>query len=170
MDTGLNTLSAWSYGLAGFVFAAFAIFHASGWKTGLRSRTLFFAVVLSAIWGVSGLLLSLGGQPVFTWINLFADLLRYGGWFAFLLVLILPENSASPGSLLRWRWFASVAVALLAIGIVARTMAIEDAGLPLSPQKISLLDALGMSVFSLVLLEQLWRSVGTELRWSIKPL
>ena len=170
MDTGLNTLSAWSYGLAGFVFAAFAIFHASGWKTSLRSRTLFFAVVLSAIWGVSGLLLSLGGQPVFAWINLFADLLRYGGWFAFLLVLILPENSASPGSLLRWRWFASVAVALLAIGIVARTMAIEDTGLPLSPQKISLIDALGMSVFSLVLLEQLWRSVGTELRWSIKPL
>ena len=170
MDTGLNTLNAWSYGLAGFVFAAFAIVHATGWKTSLRSRTLFLAIVLSAIWGISGLALILGGQPVFLEICQFADLLRYGAWFAFLLVLLLPENSAPAGSSSRWRWFASLAVVLLTAGVVSRIVSIGDIELPFSLQRIALLDALGICVFVLVLLEQLWRSVSSELRWSIKPL
>ena len=170
MGTGLNTLSAWSYGLAGFVFAVFAIIHADGWKTSLRSRTLFLAVVLSAVWGGSGVLSLSSGQPVFKAISLFADLLRYGAWFAFLLVLLLPDDSAPSGSSLRWRWLASLAVALLAVGVIARIMAIGAVGLPFLLQRIMLIDALGISIFVLVLLEQIWRGVSSELRWSIKPL
>jgi putative PEP-CTERM system histidine kinase len=49
-------------------------------------------------------------------------------------------------------------------------MVIRDPGLGFSPRRIALLDALAMTVFALVLLEQLWRGVSHELRWSIKPL
>ena len=170
METGMNTLSAWSYGLAGFVFAAFAIFHAAGWKTSLRSRTLFLAVVLSALWGVSGLAFSLTGYAAFLAGSLLSDLLRYGAWFCFLLVLLLPESSSSPKPSSRWSSLASIGVALVAIGVIAQAMAVWNIGFQVPSQRIVLLDALGVTVFALVLLEQLWRSVSPELRWSIKPL
>ncbi len=170
METGLNTLSAWSYGLAGFVFAAFAIFHAAAWKTSLRSRTLFVAVVLSALWGVFSLAFSLTGHAAFLAGSLFADLLRYGAWFCFLLVLLLPAGSSSQKPSSRWNSLASIGVTLLAIGAIAQIMMFWNVAFRLPPQRIVLLDALGGAVFALVLLEQLWRSVSHELRWSVKPL
>ncbi|MDR3299171.1 MAG: PEP-CTERM system histidine kinase PrsK [Candidatus Accumulibacter sp.] len=170
MEAGLNTLNAWSYGLTGFVFAAFAIFHAAGWKTSLRSRTLFLAVVLSALWGVFSLAFALTGYALFLASSLFFDLLRYGAWFCFLLVLLLPDGSAAHKSSLRWNLLASVGLVLLAIGVIAQALAVFNIGLWFPPRRVALLDALAVSVFALVLLEQLWRNVNLELRWSIKPL
>jgi putative PEP-CTERM system histidine kinase len=170
VEAGLNTLNAWSYGLTGFVFAAFAIFHAAGWKTSLRSRTLFLAVVLSALWGVFSLAFALTGYALFLASSLFFDLLRYGAWFCFLLVLLLPDGSAAHKSSLRWNLLASVGLVLLAIGVIAQALAVFNIGLWFPPRRVALLDALAVSVFALVLLEQLWRNVNLELRWSIKPL
>ncbi|MDR1935648.1 MAG: PEP-CTERM system histidine kinase PrsK [Candidatus Accumulibacter sp.] len=168
----MNTLNAWSYGLNCFVFAAFAIFHAAGWKTGLRGRTLFLAMLSSVVWGVSSLAFSLTGQAFLLASTLLFDLLRYGAWFSFLLVLLLPEaEDASPRKPSpRWNSLAFIAVALLAIGVVAQALAAYHAGFGFSPQRLVLFDALAVSVFALVLLEQLWRGVSHELRWSIKPL
>lgn len=163
-------ISAWSYGLAGFVYAAFAIFHASGWKTGLRSRALFLVVILSAIWGIASLTYALTGSSLFLASSLFADLLRYGAWFWFLLVLLMPEGATLQTSSLRWNSLASIGTSLLVAGIVAQAMVAWNIDFTTSPQRLVLLDALGLSVFTLVLLEQLLRNVSYELRWSIKPL
>ena len=170
MDGSIETVSAWSYGLAGFVFAAFAIFHATGWKTSLRSRALFLVVSLSAAWGVSCLAYAITGYSVFLIGSLFADLLRYGGWFFFLLVLLMPERSLAPGALLRWNWLVSIGAVLLLVGGAAQAMVVLNIRFPIPPQRLVLLDALGIAVFALVLVEQLLRNVSTELRWSIKPL
>ncbi|GHU29391.1 histidine kinase [Betaproteobacteria bacterium] len=170
METGLNTLNAWSYGLSGFAFAAFAIFHAAGWETSLRSRTLFLAVIFSALWGISSLVFSLTGYAFFLAGSLFLDLLRYGAWFCFLLVMLLPEASSAPKPSSRWNSLASIGVVLLAIGVIAQMMAFLNVDFRFSLRRIVLLDALGMAVFALMLLEQLWRGVSHELRWSIKPL
>jgi putative PEP-CTERM system histidine kinase len=169
VEAGTNILNAWSYGLASLAFAAFAIFHAAGWKTSLRSRTLFFAVILSALWGASGLLFALTGHAFFLACGLYFDLLRYGAWFGFLLVLLLPDSSAKNTSS-RWKLLASVGLALLAFGLVAQAMSFLDAGFEFSPKRIVLLNALAVAVFALMLLEQLWRGVGHDLRWSLKPL
>ncbi|MFB0936279.1 MAG: hypothetical protein QMB52_10950, partial [Propionivibrio sp.] len=61
MAAGIEIVSAWSYGLAGFVFSAFVIFHATGWRAGLRSRALFLVVALSAVWGITSLAYALTG-------------------------------------------------------------------------------------------------------------
>ena len=171
MEAGIETVSAWSYGLAAFVFAALAIFHASGWKTSLRSRALFLVIALSAVWGVACLAYAMTGYTVFLIGSLFTDLLRYGGWFFFLLVLLMPERSVAPGAaILRWNWLALIGAVLLLVGFAAQIMTVLNIQLPIPPQRLVLLDALGIAIFALVLVEQLLRNVSTDLRWSIKPL
>ena len=91
--------SAWSYGLAGCIYAVFALYLATGWRTGLRSRALFIAVVLCAIWGMTGLAFALTGQRIILAGSLLADIFRFGGWFLFLLVLLKPESSGAAGIL-----------------------------------------------------------------------
>ena len=170
MEAAIETVSAWSYGLAGFVFAAFAIFHASGWRTGLQSRALFLVVALSAAWGITSLAYVLTEYSGFLIGSLFADLLRYGGWFWFLLVLLMPERSALQAPTRRWNWLASIGTSLLVVGMAAQVMVVLNIGFPIPPQRLVLLDALGITVFALVLVEQLLRNVSPDLRWSIKPL
>lgn len=170
MAAGIEIVSAWSYGLAGFVFSAFAIFHATGWRAGLRSRALFLVVALSAVWGITSLAYALTGYSAFLIGSLFADLLRYGGWFGFLLVLLMPERAAEKTSTLRWNWLASIGTSLLLVGLVALGMVVLNTGFQIPPQRLVLLDALGISVFALILIEQLLRNVSPDLRWSIKPL
>lgn len=51
-----------------------------------------------------------------------------------------------------------------------RELVVLNIRFPIPPQRLVLLDALGIAVFALVLVEQLLRNVSTELRWSIKPL
>jgi putative PEP-CTERM system histidine kinase len=170
VDGGLNTLNAWSCGLAGFVFTAFAIFHAAGWRTSPRSRALFLAVLASALWGFSGLALSLTGQRIFVPVSLICDLLRYGAWFGFLLVLLRPEREEGEGGGARrasrqWKWLAIIAAALIAAGFVTLAAAFLGVG-----ARLRLFDALALTVFMLTLLEQLWRGINLELRWGIKPL
>lgn len=170
VESGMETISAWSYGLAGFVYAAFAIYHMAGQKTGLRSRALSAAMVLSAAWGIASLAYALTGHSLLLTVSLFADILRYGGWFAFLLVLLMPEGSLIHRSSLRWNLLASIGAALVLVGILAQATVASNVGFDSPSQRIVLLDALGTTVFALVLVEQLLRNVSPDLRWSIKPL
>jgi len=170
VEAGMETISAWSYGLAGFSYAVFAIYHAGGWGAGSQARALFLAVVLSAGWGIASLAFALTGSSLFLIFSLFADLLRYGGWFWFLLVLLKPEPQAHPGTKSRWSWLYSTGASLLFVGLAAQAMAVSNAVFYIAPQRLVLLDALGMTIFALVLLEQLLRNVSHDLRWSIKPL
>ena len=170
MDVGRETISAWSYGLAGFVYAAFAIYHASGWDAGRRSRALFMAVLLSALWGAVSLAFFLTGAAFFLMGSVLADLLRYGGWFYFLLILLKPETGVVNMASRRWRGLASVACILLLIGILAQVAIATGLKLFVEPQRLVLLDSLGVTVFALLLVEQLFRSAAPEGRWSVKPL
>lgn len=170
MEAGMETMSAWSYGLAGFAYAMFGVFLADGWKAGVRSRRLFVAVTLSALWGLTSLAFTLTGSSVFLAGSLLADLLRYGSWFAFLLILEKPDTGSNSGSSTRWKRLRAIATGLIVIGLAAQLMALANFGAGFQPQRILLLDALGIAVFSVVLVEQLLRNVTPDLRWSIKPL
>ena len=173
MEASREVITAWSYGLAGCIYAAFAIYLATGWRTGLRSRSLFVAVVLCAVWGMAGLAFALTGQRIVLAASLLADIFRFGGWFFFFLVLLKPESSGVAG-ILRWparlRWLCVVAASLFLVGVVAQAMVVLGAGSLLNPQRLALFDSLAMTVFTLVLIEQLFRNVSPDWRWSIKPL
>jgi len=170
LDASIETISAWSYGLAGCVYAAFAIYLAAGWRAGLRSSALFTAVVLSALWGVAGLAFALTGRTIFLAGSLLVDLFRFGGWYFFLLALLKPESPESGCWPVRLRWLGGIALALLFLGLAAQAMTALGVSFFFPPQRLALFDSLGMTVFALVLVEQLLRNVSPDSRWSIKPL
>jgi len=170
LDASIETITAWSYGLAGFVYAAFAIYLAAGWRAGLRSRALFIAVVLCVLWGMLGLAFALTGQAIFLAGTLLADIFRFGGWYFFLLVLLRPDSLEGQRWPIRLRWLGGVALILVFVGVAAQIMVVLGGSAFFSPQRLALFDSLALTVFALVLVEQLFRNLSPDLRWSIKPL
>jgi putative PEP-CTERM system histidine kinase len=157
-------------GLAGCAYTALAIYLAAGWRAGLRSRALFVAVVFCALWGMTGLAFALTGQAVFLAGNLLADIFRFGGWYFFLLVLLRPDSPDGERWPLRLRWLGSLAAALLIVAVAAQVMLALGTDFAIAPRRLVLFDSLAMAVFALVLIEQLFRNVSVDGRWSIKPL
>ncbi|MBK8385989.1 MAG: PEP-CTERM system histidine kinase PrsK [Candidatus Accumulibacter sp.] len=163
-------VAAWSYGLAG-VFAAFlTLYLASGWRAGGRSRAMFLAVALCALWGMLGLAFALTGQAVFLAGSLLADAPRFGGWYFFLLILMKPEATEGERPTPRPGWLGAIAWLLCLVGFAAQLLAVLGIDLVLPSQRVVLFASLAMSVFGLVLIEQLFRTVSPDFRWSIKPL
>ena len=170
IDAKFALVSVWSYGLAGVLAAIVTLYLASGWQTGGRGRAMCLAAGLSALWGVLGLGYALTGNKIFLSASLLSDALRYGAWFLFLLVLMKPEGTerdASPG---RYGWLSRIAPLLVAVGIGAQILVGLGLDFVLPSARMALFSSLAMSVFGLVLIEQLFRNVSPDFRWSIKPL
>ncbi|HPT49044.1 MAG TPA: PEP-CTERM system histidine kinase PrsK [Accumulibacter sp.] len=170
IDAKFALVSVWSYGLAGVLAAIVTLYLASGWQTGGRGRAMCLAAGLSALWGVLGLGYALTGNKIFLSASLLSDALRYGAWFLFLLVLMKPEGTerdASPG---RYGWLSRIALLLVAVGIGAQILVGLGLDFVLPSARMALFSSLAMSVFGLVLIEQLFRNVSPDFRWSIKPL
>ncbi|HMV00137.1 MAG TPA: PEP-CTERM system histidine kinase PrsK [Rhodocyclaceae bacterium] len=172
MDRSLTTVILLSFGLAAVsygILAAFLAFVARSSEMGRRAGAMLVAVGLSALWAVFGAAFAATGQPFFWLAGAIADVLRYGGWYVFLLLVCRAPNR-NPGS---ERVF--VKLALLAGALVVSGVLIQLAP-PLgwiaaeALQRIHLIHAVGMIVFSLVLLEQLFRNTAADSLWNIKPL
>ena len=170
MDASSELISIWSYGLAGCVYALFAIYLASNWRTSLPNRSLLVAIALSAVWGISGLAFALTEERIFLAGSLFADLFRHGSWYFFLLVLLRPDAKDSGPLPSRLQWLIGIAAALFFVGVLAQLMVFFGFSALGPPQRLVLLDSLAMAVFSLVLVEQLFRGASADGIWSLKPL
>ncbi|MEF8754000.1 MAG: XrtA/PEP-CTERM system histidine kinase PrsK [Accumulibacter sp.] len=171
MDSKMAMISAWSYGLAGVLAALLTLYLASGRRGSSRSGAMFLAVALCTLWGMLGLAFALTGQGIFLAGNLLADVLRFGGWYLFLIILMRPESPvegapATAGS----GWLSAIAVLLVSCGFVAQAMAVFGVDLVGSSARLALFASLAMCVFGLVLVERLFRNVSPDFRWSIKPL
>ena len=165
-------LTAWSYGLVGVVYTAFALHllrlgYLSGKREWLKA-TVFAALAGSALWGWFGLAFLATATPLFLLLSTLLDLLRYGGWFAFLLMLIwLNRSDKSSGSA---KSMAFTAGALMLFGLIALGSATLGISVWGDGARLILFSAMGTSVFALVLLEQVFRNVTEDSRWNIKPL
>lgn len=169
MDSKMAIVTAWSYGLVAVLAAFLTLYLASGWRTGGRSRAMFLAVALCALWGALGLAFALTGQAIFLAGNIIADALRFGGWYLFLLVLMQPESTEGERVPVRSRWLSGMALLLFVIGLGAQTLVVLGIDPALS-QRAALFASLAMTVFGLLLVERLFRNVSPDFRWSIKPL
>lgn len=165
-------LTAWSYGLVGVAYSAFALrLHKLGYAHSTREWTqtaVFAAVTCSALWGWFGLALSLTSAPQAALLSTWFDIARYAGWFAFLLILLRPKHPPNP--LHTIGWMPPVALALVLFSLLARSLF----ALPASPwgvhSRLALYGAMLLPVFALVLLEQVFRNVTEDSLWNIKPL
>ena len=118
---------------------------------------------------MSGLAFALTGQAIFLAGSLLSDALRFGGWYLFFLVLLKPDSEEEPWPI-RLRWLGGVALALVVVGLAAQAMVVLGISFIFPPHRLALFDSLAMTVFALVLVEQLFRSIAPDWRWSIKPL
>jgi hypothetical protein len=162
-------VAAWSYGLALASYLGFAFLMALRWRPGLRAGLLLAATLVTALWAATGLAIALSSR-LEIWVLAGAiDVLRYGIWFLFVGHLIARGGSGqAPPAFPRWV-AAVVAAAMLA------SLALLD-GLPLSRAlgaqgpRASFALHLGLAVFGLMLVEQLFRRAHLQARWAIKPL
>ena len=170
MDSKMAMISTWSYGLSGLLAAFLALYLASSWKVGGRSRAMFLAVSLCAVWGLLGMAFAMTHNVLFLAGSMLADSLRFGGWYLFLILLVKPEAAAGAQFSVRTGWLGGIALLLVVLGFGAQLLVLTGVDLLVSAQRLSLFLSLAMSVFGLVLLEQLFRNVSPDFRWSIKPL
>ncbi len=170
MDGKLMVMHAWSYGLASAAAAFLTLYLASTWRAGRRSRTMFVAVAISTVWAVLGLAFSLTGQALFLAGHVLVDPFRFAAWYVFVLLLITPETAEERRFPERFAWLRGLALLLFTVGFGAQALHLMSVQLIVPAQRIVLFSSLAMSVFGLVLIEQLFRNVAPESRWSIKPL
>ena len=175
MTSGSLTLAAWSYGLAGLAYSAFALHLLRGgaWRLpGQRaSRLLLAAVIASALWGWFGVADQFASTVLFIRLGAQADLLVYAAWFAFFLVLLLPTSpqraSTAAGSGVGLAWVAAgtvLAGLLLQWALASRLVDLDAVARPI------LLCSMALPVLGLVLIEQLLRNLPEGALWNAKPL
>lgn len=165
-------LTAWSFGLVGLAYSAFALrLLQLGYGQAARERSnmlVLAALMASALWGWFGLTLVLTGKPLFLLFSALSDLLRYGFWCAFLLILLRPNPAqrTSTGMV----WMAPATAAVILFGLMAYLFAAMGINVMGNPAKLILLSSMASPVLAMVLLEQVFRNASDDSRWNIKPL
>ncbi|RZJ12826.1 MAG: PEP-CTERM system histidine kinase PrsK [Rubrivivax sp.] len=121
------------------------------------------ALVASAVWAGVALVDGLRhwSDRLPTWIGGGIDLLRFGLWFVFLVMLLPARGGAGLG----WtRPVVAVAVLIQVALIVA-----ADNLPPGALARPRAFGALGLAVLGLVLVEQMLRNTSADARWNAKP-
>jgi putative PEP-CTERM system histidine kinase len=160
----LTDLATWGYGLTAFVYACFALYLYVAWRGGLVGGCLLAAVALSCGWALVNLWHARSPTPATDLWAASVDVLRAGGWFAFLLILLRPLLGGY------WGRFLAAAFGVLAVqlaGVVAVGFDLLSAE---SALKLGLGGSLAGAIFGLVLIEQLYHGVRLDLRWAFKPM
>ncbi|MEO5696806.1 MAG: XrtA/PEP-CTERM system histidine kinase PrsK [Burkholderiaceae bacterium] len=130
-----------------------------------RASLLFgAALVSSAAWGWAAVAARSAQAVPLSLVSLF-DILRYGGWFAFLLCVLAPVVARR-----RQRGMVPAAVVLVAIGLTVLPFGAATADGEDWWARMAMFDALALPVFGLILVEQLFRNVADVSRWNVKPL
>jgi putative PEP-CTERM system histidine kinase len=163
----LSNLSALIAAIAYGAFAAyFGLRLSRGGLPVTRVAVVFLAaLVLSTLWAalalVDGLLHWSDRLPA--WVVPTLDVLRFGGWFAFMLLLLPPPRLGSG-----WGWIRPLAAATL---LAQLALVALGESLPLGtlarPQAFA---ALAIAVLGLVIVEQMLRNATGDARWNAKPV
>jgi putative PEP-CTERM system histidine kinase len=132
------------------------------------------ALMSSALWAWLGLASDDMPWPghLKRWGVPLADLLRYGLWFAFVLLLLWPQAKAQAqsngrGDLRLFIGLASSSILGALLLFVARESGAPWAGALDRPAAFA---ALALAVVGLILVEQLFRNVSEDKRWNAKPV
>lgn len=162
--SALFDIAVWGYGLASLAYVLFGVYLGLGWRGGRPGGVLILAAVVSAGWAAVSAVHAF--LPSLWWDHLASllDIFRGATWFAFLLVLLEPIYRTR---ILRFLWFGVAVVGFALVVVIADAQQSDSAGLSAA----WVLGAfLGMSVYGLVLVEQLYRGLPIGSRWGMKPL
>ena len=172
MESSTASLAAWGYGLAAAGYVLLGLYLASLGplaQGGRRAVSMLAAVALCAVWALSGLAFALTDRPLFMAAAIFADILRYGAWYAFILLLLRADPGRSAVAGLPSGFAVPVAAAIVLVGLLIQGGSLVGLLAGSDVAKLALIQALAMVVFALLLLEQFFRSVAGDSRWNVKP-
>ncbi|MGH8280210.1 MAG: XrtA/PEP-CTERM system histidine kinase PrsK [Gammaproteobacteria bacterium] len=156
-----------SYLVAALAFAGLATLLASSWRGGRTGALLIGAAAVSALWGGFIAFAAWRGTIAVSWL-LLAEILRYGAWLGFMTALL--GAWASPKPLRRLRFGVHILWPILALYCLTPILRIF--GVPALPffVVIPVIGVLVLALTGLVLIEQVYRNVQPEQRWSLKFL
>ncbi|HQU80567.1 MAG TPA: PEP-CTERM system histidine kinase PrsK [Azonexus sp.] len=173
MENQTVSMMAWSMGIAAasyLLYAAYLVSLGHQWHKVPRSKAMLMAVLLTATWGILGNLFAQTGNVFYLLSSALVNVLRYGAWYIFLLLLLAPEGTTN----YRKRPFGAWLIPLLWLVIVGGLVLHIGLGYRLLPTELlaraTLFQALSMAVLGLMLIEQLFRNVSNDSLWNIKPL
>lgn len=165
-------LIVWSSGLCALAYCAFSILligqrHT---KRALENSSISVraAAITSALWALCSLATALVESRLLWLTSVLFDTVRYALWFAFLLrVLQLNSGTQAPTAMRLITPAALVLITVHTLAYIASAIQMVKLGGPLP---VLLMTQMALTIFGLVLLEQVIRNIQEDLRWSIKPL
>lgn len=172
MNDGNLVLTSWSMGLVGLAYSVLALRliqlgHGRASLPWLNAAVLA-AVMSTALWGWLGLGLVVSGWPPLLPWGVVTDLLRYGCWSAFFLLLLHAKRGRVPVG--GWGWMTPVAVVVHGFAFLSLVFSVWGAPFAGVTPRLLLLSSMILPVLGMVLLEQVFRNVSNDSRWNIKPL
>ncbi|MCL1860479.1 MAG: PEP-CTERM system histidine kinase PrsK [Proteobacteria bacterium] len=175
----LTDFAVWGYALAALVYGGFALYLYAAWRGAAVGGCLLLTVILSGVWALGCLwFASHPSEMAFLWSSVL-DMLRGGGWFAFLLILLRPLLGGV------WKRFLITGIMVFSVQLVGSVVfgwiLVQDKsaldlffGLvpvrDMSALKLIFGGSLAGAVLGLVLIEQLYRGVPVDVRRTLKPL
>lgn len=171
MTSESASLFSWSYGLSAMGYGLFSLYLfrlGAAWRKGGRATAMLLAVTMSFVWAAFGCLFGLMAQPRLLSATVLFDLLRYGSWYLFLLLLITPAGDQKR----KHRILALQAGAwvILGAGLFVQVNHFFALTLLKDAAHGALFQSLAMILYAVVLLEQFFRNVALDSRWNVKPL
>ena len=167
-----NPLTVWGYALAALLYGGLAVYLAwrgRGQSDGrLAGWAALAATALTALW--AGCVWAAGYVPVLWWLAALTDVGRYAAWFAFLVFLLRFAGPASQDLGFR-RWLVRGAVLLpLASGAALLVGLFGDPQTGDARFSAWFVTMMLMTVFGLLLIEQIVRNLPDDAAWNAKPV
>ena len=135
-------------------------------QAGAAAGWFLAAVASSTAWGLAGAWVAWSADDIPAIVAGGTDLLRYGAWFGFLLALLKPGLRETPRGELRLLPVLALFICAFAALALVLPRLIDDGRIA----RAGLFAGLALPVLGLLLVEQLFRNVARDGRWSVKPL
>lgn len=166
----MHSLPALAYGLAAVVHVVFAVYLKVAGRVQRQdlvgATTFVGAIGATALWAAGAALAAISPLRLWYGIASLADLLRYAGWFAFLLAANgLQRDRRGPVSVLGWALAVMVGVAT-AWQLLRIYLGVVDA----PPSRLVTASLMALPLGGMLLLEQLFRNLNDDARWHAKPV
>ncbi|MFN8895479.1 MAG: hypothetical protein ACK5Y8_17285, partial [Betaproteobacteria bacterium] len=170
MDLPLFTVASAGYtvGLAAHLALALVLARRGGSVTGAPGARgpVLAAVLASAAWCAASLLGLAWNDLAADYLAQAADLLRYGLWFLFLVMLLPRHDDGTPSAAARlMRRVAAGSLGVAAALLVLLALGVLTGDWP----RLAIGGALALPVCGLLMLEQLFRNLREDQRWNAKP-
>jgi putative PEP-CTERM system histidine kinase len=154
-------------------FAGYLLRHGRASRGVERLQAIVLAaIVASLVWSLAGAFDQASAYTASSYVAAAFDLTRYALWFAVLVMMLRPAASTRPPGSPRplADWIALLAGLLVAAALAVLVQRVARGQYEPDASRHFLLLSLGLPVLGLVLVEQVFRNLADDLRWSAKPV